>query len=68
MVISCSENASIMAVIDAAAFARAASSRLRWLVTGLEVRAASRRLLISDRISAGSASRPVMCSHTTVSR
>ena len=57
-----------MAVIEAAALASAACSRVRWLVTGLEVRATSRRLLISARISAGPASRPVMWSHTTVLR
>ena len=60
MVISCSENASIMAVIKVAALARASSICLRWRVTGLKVRACSKRLAISARISAGSASRPVM--------
>ena len=68
MVISCSWNASIMRVIAVTALARASSSRLRCLVTGSAVRACSRRLLISARISAGSASRCVMCSQTTWSR
>ena len=68
MVISCSESASIMALIAVVALASAVSRRLRWLVTGSEARARSSRLLISARIRAGSASRAVMWSQTTVSR
>jgi len=45
MVISCSQSASIMAVIEAVVLASAGSRRLRWLVAGSAVRAASRRLL-----------------------
>jgi hypothetical protein len=48
-----------MAVIEAVALARAASRRLRWLVTGSEVRACSSRLSISARIRTGSASSAV---------
>jgi hypothetical protein len=45
-VIGCLENASIMAGTEAVALTSAACSRVRWLVTGSEVRAASSRLLI----------------------
>jgi len=65
---SCSENASIMAVMELAALAASSSRRCCCLVTGSQVRAASSRLLISARIRAGSASRCVMWSQTTVSR
>ena len=54
---SCSWNASIIRVIAVAALARPQSSRLRCLVAGSLVRACSRRLPISARMSVGSASR-----------
>ena len=57
-----------MAVIDLAVLVSAVSKRLRWLVTGSLVRAVCSRLVISARISAGSASRWVMWSQTRVSR
>jgi hypothetical protein len=60
MVISCLDSVSIIALIEAVALASAACRRVRRLVTGSEVRACSSRLPISARISAGSASRPVM--------
>ena len=58
MVISCSENASIIAVTEVAALASASSSCLRCRVTGSEVRACVEPAWsISARIRAGSASR-----------
>jgi len=60
MVISCSENASTMAVTEVVALARASSIWVRWRVTGSEVRAWARRRSISARIRAGLASRAVM--------
>ncbi len=68
MVTSCSPYASIMRVTAVLALFSAVSKRLRSRVTGSVVRAEASRLSISARISCGSASMPVMWSHTTVSR
>ena len=65
MVMSCSENAVIIAAIDAAVLARACSSWPRLRVTGSDVRALSSLLPISARMRAGSASRAVTWSQTT---
>ena len=67
MVTSCSENAVTIAAIDVLVLARACSSWPRFLVTGSDVRARSSLLPISARMRAGSASRAVTWSQTTVS-
>src|SRR5660397_182144 len=66
--ISSSWKAPMSRVIAVAALASPASRRWRWAVAGAEVRTCSSRLLISVRIRAGSVSRPLMWSQTTVSR
>jgi len=65
MVMSCSENAVIIALIDVRVLARACSSWPRLRVTGSDVRALSSVLPISARMRAGSASRAVTWSQTT---
>ena len=55
-------------VIASVALASPASSRLRWAVAGSVVRACASRLVISLRVRAGSASRSLMWSQTTLSR
>ena len=65
MVMSCSENAVIIALIDVLVLARACSSWPRLRVTGFDVRALSSLLPISARMRAGSASRAVTWSQTT---
>ena len=57
-----------MAVIEAGGLGQLEFEAVPLPVTGSAVRAASSRLLISARIRAGSASRCVMWSQTTVSR